>query len=295
MAVRQTYQMNAPSGNGGGVILGEPCDVKGRRLAGGIPWLLDMDITNRVRLGDTVAGGRSGISAPVVPYGGFGLAQRTVASGAQAVTADDCVIHCNGALANTTLNLFSAADNPGAMLYIHKNYDGFSVIVQPAGAQTISGEANNSFTTYRDWMVIQSDGANWQIIKYLPYMTNVLRNFDPALATSVGGLTDIATSANIFFWGRPTMLWLSTSMRNVQGADAFHLASFSIRIDGGAQQTVCDWSADRANNHQGTSGSIIIFPTQGTHTITLSFQRITGAGTSTINNDDFYTLTALQL
>ena len=295
MPVRQTYQMNAPSGNGGGLILGEPTDVKGRRLAGGIPWMLDMDVTNRVRLGDTVAGGRSGIAAPVIPYGGFGLAERGVGAGAQAVTIDDCVIHCNGAGANTTLNLFPATGNPGAFLYIHKNYDGFAIIVEPAGAETISGESNHSFTGYRDWMVIQSDGANWQIIKYPPRFFDLLRRFDPAGSTSTGAIVTIDTSASHFFWGRPVLFWLSVSMRNVQGANAFHLAAFSLQIDAGANTGICDWSNDIANNHQATSGSLILTPTQGNHTISLRFQRIAGAGTSTINNDDFYTLTALQL
>lgn len=295
MPVRQTYQMNAPSGNNGGLILGEPLDVKGRRLAGGIPWMMDLDVTNRVRLGDTVGGGRSGIAAPVIPYGGFGLAERGVGTGAQTVTVDDCVIHCNGAGANTTLNLFSAADNPGAFLYIHKNYDGFAITVEPAGAETISGESNHSFTGFRQWLVIQSDGTNWQIIQYAPFMYDILRNFDPAGATSTGGDTLIATSASFFFWGRPVMFWLSCSMRNVQGANAFHLATFRLQIDAGASTTICDWSNDLANNHQATSGSLILTPTQGNHTISLRFQRITGAGTSTINADDFYTLTALQL
>lgn len=295
MAVRQTYQMNAPAGNGGGLILGEPCDVKGRRLAGGLPWLLDMDVSNRVRLGDTVLGGRSGIAAPVVPYGGFGMAQRGVATGAQTATIDDLVIHCNGAGANTTLTLFTAAAQPDAILYIHKNYSGFAVIVQPTGGETISGEGNHSFAGFRDWMVIQSDGVNWQIIKYPPLMNTILQSFDPGGFTSVGAVQTIATSGNFFFWGRPVMFWLSTSMRNVQGANAFHLATFRIGIDAGAGVPVCDWSNDLANNHQAVSGSVIITPTQGVHTVRIEFQRITGAGTSTINNDDFYTLTSLQL
>jgi len=294
MAVRQTYQMNAPSGNGGGLILGEPLDVKGRRLAGGLPWMMDLDVTNRVRLGDTAAGGRSGIATPVVPYGGLGLAQRNVGNGAQAVTIDDCIVHCNTAGANTTLNLFAAATQPDAILYIHKNYDGFAVIVEPAGAETISGETNNSFTGFREWMVIQSDGANWQIIKYSPLMYTILRNFEPATVTSTGAITTVATSASFFFWGRPVMFFLSTSMRNVQAGDAFHLCAFSLRFDAGATTGICDWSADLSNNHQAVSGSVIMTPAQGLHTVDIRMQRITGAGTSTIDNQDFYTLTALQ-
>lgn len=295
MPVRQTWQLNAPSGNAGGLILGEPADIKGRRLAGGLPWMMDMDVTNRVRLGDTVAGGRSGISAPVVPYGGWGFAQRGVGTGAQAVTVDDVVIHCNGAGANTTLDLFSAAANPGAVLYLHKNYTGFAVTVQPTGGETISGEANHSFTTYRDWMVIQSDGVNWEIIKYIPLMYELIRNFDPGVHTSAGGVTTIITTPSLFYWGRPVLFDLNVSMRNVQGVNAFHLATFRLQFDAGPASGVCDWSGDVANNHQACGGSIILTPAQGLHTVTLTFQRIVGAGTSTINNDDYITLTALQL
>ncbi len=294
MAVRQTYQMNAPSGNGGGLILGEPLDVKGRRLAGGLPWMMDLDVTNRVRLGDTLGGGRSGIATPVVPYGGLGLAQRNVGNGAQAVTIDDCVIHCNTAGANTTLNLFSAVLQPDAILYLHKNYDGFAVIVEPSGAETISGEGNNSFTGFREWMVIQSDGANWNIIQFPPRMFDVIRQFAPPNATNTGAISTLQTSASLFFWGRPVLFSLSASMRNAEGANNFHLASFSLQIDAGGSTVIADWPCNIAENHQCTSGGLILTPTQGLHTISLRWQRITGAGTSTIDTNDFYVVTALQ-
>jgi hypothetical protein len=295
MPVRQSYQMSAPSGNDGGVIMGDPVDYKFFNVGNTVKrWGLDSDFSGRLRLGGSVAG-PGAASLPVVPYGGFGLPRRSVGTGAQTVTIDDCVIRCSGAGANTILNLFSAASFPDSILYIQKDYDGNSVTVEPAGVETISGEPNHSFTSYRQWMVIQSDGANWQIIQYPPQFLELLRSYDPAGATNTGALATIATSPSTFFWGRPTLFHLNISMRNVQGADAFHLVNFSLQIDAGAPISVCDWSNDKANNHQAVGGTVIITPTQGVHTVSIRWQRISGAGTSTINADDFYTLTAIQL
>lgn len=295
MAVRQSYQMSAPSGSDGGVVAGDPVDYKffnvGNTL---LKWGIDSDFTNRLRLGGAVSG-PGAQSLPVVPYGGFGLPGRIVGTGAQTVTIDDCVIHCGGAGANTTLNLPAAASCVDQILYIHKDYDGFSVIVEPNGAETISGESNHSFTGFRQWMVIQSTGLKWNIILFPPQMHDLLRSYDPAGVTNTGALSTVATSASFFFWGRPVLFNLNISMRNVQGANAFHLVAFGLQIDGGATTNVCDWSNDLANNHQAVGGTLILTPTQGVHTVSIRWQRITGAGTSTINADDFYTLTALQL
>lgn len=295
MPVRQSYQFSAPSGSNGGLIMGDPVDTKFFNVGNTIlRWGIDSDFTNRLRLGGAVSG-PGAQSLPVVPYGGFGLPQRTVGTGAQTVTIDDCVINCGGAGANTTLNLPAAATCADQFMYIHKGYDGFAITVEPAGAELISGESNHSFTGFRQWMVIQSTGAGWNIVQFPPQFYDLLRSYDPALATNTGALATLATSASTFFWGRPVLFNLNISMRNVQGANAFHLVAFGLQIDGGATTNVCDWSNDLANNHQAVGGSVILTPTQGNHTISIRWQRITGAGTSTINNDDFYTLTALQL
>src|SRR5690606_10603259 len=164
MAVRQTWQMNAPSGNGGGLILGEPADVKGRRLAGGLPWLLDMDLTNRVRLGDTVAGGRSGISAPVVPYGGFGIVDRTV-SGTVTVTVDDAVLRCDTSAAGVTLNLPAAASMIDQVLEILKLSPLNTISIDPSGAETIGGQATLTVRWALSPVRIRSNGTSWDILE----------------------------------------------------------------------------------------------------------------------------------
>lgn len=295
MPVRQSYQFSAPSGSNGGVIAGDPVDFKFFNVGNSLlRWGIDSDFSSRLRLGGSVSG-PGGQSLPVVPYGGFGVPRRNVGTGAQAITIDDCVIRCTGSGANTTLNLFPAASFPDALLYIYKGYDGFAITVEPDGAELISGESNHSFTGFRQWMVIQSNGTGWDIIQFPPQFFDLLRSYDPGSFTNTGVLSTIATSASFFFWGRPVLFDLNISMRNVQGADAFHLTAFSLQIDAGPSIPVCDWSNDRANNHQAVGGTAIVTPSQGTHTVSIRWQRISGAGTSTINNDDFYTLTALQL
>lgn len=296
MPVRQSYQFSAPSGSNGGLVMGDPVDTKFFNVGNTVlKWGLDSDFTGRLRLGGSVAGPGTQ-SLPVVPYGGFGLPQRSVGNGAQTITIDDCVIQCTGTGANTTLNLPAAATCTDQFMYIQKAYDGFAVTVEPAGAELISGKSNHSYTGFRQWMVIQSTGTGWNIVQFPPQFLDILRSYDPdGPFTNTGALATLVTSASFFFWGRPVLFDLNISMRNVQGANAFHLVAFGLQIDAGPTINVCDWSNDLANNHQAVGGTVIITPTQGLHTVSICWQRISGAGTSTINNDDFYTLTALQL
>lgn len=166
MPVRQSYQFSAPSGSNGGLIMGDPVDTKFFNVGNTIlRWGIDSDFSNRLRLGGSIAG-PGAQSLPVVPYGGFGLPRRTVGTGNQAVTIDDCVINCGGSGANTILDLPPAATCNEQFMYIHKGYNGFAITVEPNGAETISGESNHSFTGFRQWMVIQSNGTGWDIVQF---------------------------------------------------------------------------------------------------------------------------------
>lgn len=295
MAVRQTWQLNAPSGFSGGLILGEPADVKGRRLAGGIPWLMDMNFTNRLQLGDTVAGGRSGISVPVVPYGGFGLVGRTVTAGAVTVTSDDSVIRCDTSGGAITLNLPPAASVVDQFLWILKANAGSVVTVDPSGAELIGGLATLSILYGLSPVIIRSNGTSWDIFEKEEYAYNVITEDNPG-ATNTGLPTTLATSGSLFFSGRPVLFTLDGSMFNVNGGvPEFMQVNFMISIDGGAGTKASQWTADVVNQHNAFGGSIVLTPTRGNHTIGLQWQRVAGAGTATMDFNDFYYLRALGL
>lgn len=296
MPVRQTYQMNAPSGNNGGLILGEPLDVKGRRLAGGLPWIMDLDVTNRVRLGDTVAGGRSGISVPTVPYGGFGLVGRN-ASGVVTVTPDDAVIRLDTTAGAATVNLPAVATMADQFLDIilattGGTSNGFTVV--PNGADLINFQTSLSFGQFESAIRIRSNGSMWEVFKDELRLRALIEEDNPN-ATSAGARTAVSTSAAFYYSGRPVMFLLTTCGFNNNGVDEFMQAEFTIRIDAGAENRICQWDADRRNDHRMTSGFRVLTPGQGSHSVTVSIIRSTGAGTFTLDFNDWVRLYSIEL
>lgn len=296
MPVRQTYQMNAPSGNNGGLILGEPLDVKGRRLAGGLPWIMDLDVTNRVRLGDTVAGGRSGISVPTVPYGGFGLVARN-ASGVVTVTPDDAVIRLDTTGGPATVNLPAVATMADQFLDIILSTtggtaNGFTVV--PAGGDLINFQTSLSFGQFESAIRIRSNGSMWEVFKDELRLRALIEEDNPA-GTSTGALAVVGTSASFYYSGRPVMFLLTTAGFDNAGADEFMQAEFTIRIDAGAENRICQWDADRRNDHRMVSGFRVLTPGQGSHQVFVSIRRTTGAGTFTLDFNDWVRLYSIEL
>lgn len=296
MAVRQTYQMNAPNGNTSGLILGEPLDVKGRRLGGGIPWMMDMDVTNRVRLGDTVAGGRSGISAPVAPYGGFGLVGRNV-SGVVTVTPDDAVLRLDTTGGAATVNLPAVATMTDQFLDIilattGGTTNGFTVV--PNGAELINFQASLSFGQFESAIRIRSNGSMWEVFKDELRLRALVEDDNPA-GTSTGAFTVVGTSASLYYSGRPVLFLLTTCGFDNNGADEFMQAEFTVRIDAGAEDRICQWNTDRRNDQRMTSGFRVLIPSQGAHVVRVSMRRLTGAGTFTLDFNDWVRLYSIEL
>lgn len=296
MPVRQTYQMNAPSGNNGGLILGEPLDVKGRRLAGGLPWIMDLDVTNRVRLGDTVAGGRSGISVPTVPYGGFGLVGRN-ASGVVTVTPDDAVIRLDTTAGAATVNLPAVATMTDQFLDIilattGGTSNGYTVV--PNGAELINFQTSLSFGQFESAIRIRSNGSMWEVFKDELRLRALIEEDNPG-GTSTGAFSVVGTSASLYYSGRPVMFLLTTAGSDINGADEFMQCEFTIRIDAGAEERICQWDTNKANDHRMVSGFRVLTPSQGSHIVRVSMRRLTGAGTFTLDFNDWVRLYSIEL
>lgn len=298
MAIRKTYQFNCFSTlNGDGLLLSQLADIKGRRTNYQLPFMADVSGLNRLLLGDSLAGGRSGVSLQTQIAGGFCVPNRTVVNGNQAVTVDDAVILCDTSLGSTTLDLPSVAAAAAAnqILWIKKISAANSVILDPNGAQLIDGQATLSFSAIDESWCIYSDGTEWRILRRGSIKSELINDINPA-ATNTGVASTIATTAAFFFTGNPVLFALHGSMRNVNGANEFMLVDFTMRFDGaGVNFRLCQWQRDIAGDHSAFSGSRIVTPTRGVHTIDLRWQRLNGAGTATIDGNDFIFFNSLDV
>lgn len=295
MAVRQSYQFNAPSGPNGGLILSDPSDIKFWNLTNALlRWGVDSDATNRLRLGDSLLAGAPHQSMPVVPYGGFGLVQRNV-SGVVAVTADDAVLRIDTSGGNATVNLPAAATMENQFLDLYKLVTANSVIIDPNGAELINGEATYTFTGNRSPVRIRSTGTAWEVHLNEARLNNLIAQVSPSFSTTSGSYVTVATSASIFFSGRPVLFCLAFGARDVNGADEGFGMACAIRFDAGADTDFCDWMTDKANDHRVSGAQGILTPTAGFHTVDFRVRRLYGAGTFTMDVNDFLRLTSVEL
>jgi hypothetical protein len=117
--------------------------------------------------------GSGDISAPglITAYGGIdttGLSTSAVAkTGAYTLTGTDSTIlaNANSAAFSVTLPSAAAAGIAG-QIYTVKKIDASANVVTVAtqSSQTIDGKPNATLTTQYNFVMVQSDGANWQII-----------------------------------------------------------------------------------------------------------------------------------
>ena len=299
MPVRQSYQMNAPSGSNGGLIAGDPLDFKfwnvGNTL---LRWGIDSDFTNRLRLGGSAAG-PGAQSLPVVPYGGSGLVERYL-SGVINVTRDDAVIRCDTGSGNVTVQLPAANTMTDLVINISKMNAPNVVTVLPTGAEFINGFSQFRLLGLRDAVFLRSNGSGWDLLSQVGRINNLLNNYNFAFNTVAGAPVTVLTSASVYFSGRPVLFLLSASMSDLNGFDEFMIAPQYIQFDGaGTNYLVADWSTNKANDHRHVSGSFLYVPGtsgfNGNHTVSWRTNRGAGAGVLTIDNNDFVSLVSIEL
>lgn len=304
MAVRRTWSFNTNQTNlGDGLILSQLADLKGRKTDYvSIPFALDLGGSNRLQLGDTVAGGRSGISLQTQVMGGWGYGDPKVLTSADSpytVTDDDAVILCNTGGGNITVNLPAGSNYPGRKLYFKKTAEANLLTLDGNGAELIDNETTLVIGTdggdFDRAVQIVSNGSGWEIVTNVTRMRNLLSNFAPAATTTSGSNATIATSASFVFSGRDVLFFLHGNMRNNNGANEYMQVAFALRFDTGTSTDICEWNSNLADNHQAFSGSLILNPTAGSHTVDLRWRRISGAGTATFDGNDFYVLNMIEL
>lgn len=300
MPVRQSYQFSAPSGSNGGLIMGDPVDTKFFNVGNTIlRWGIDSDFTNRLRLGGAVSG-PGAQSLPVVPYGGFGLVEVFSAGPTINVTPDNAVVRCNTGLNNVTVQLPAANTMTDLVLNVSKTNAPNLVTILPNGAELINGFTSYVLSGLREAVFLRSNGSGWDMLTQVGKINNLLNNYNFSFSTTSGSPTTILTSASTFFTGRPVLFLLSASMSDINGFDEFMIAPQYIQFDGaGTNFLVADWSTNKANDHRHVSGSFLFVPPTsgfiGSHTVSWRTNRGAGAGTLTIDTNDFVSLVSIEL
>lgn len=166
MAVRNTNQFVAPSGNDGGLILLPESDLKCFGSGSNLQWAIDSNgASGRQFLwaGDTNTGfprSRSGVSLPFVPAGSLGGFNRVPTVGAFTVTVDDFFLMCDTSGGDVTLNLPPVAGATNMILFI-KNLGVNKVIIDPNASELIDGDSQKVLDRQYDWAIIYSNGFQW--------------------------------------------------------------------------------------------------------------------------------------
>lgn len=248
-------------------------------------------------LGDQLAGGvrsRGGISMPVFPAGGWGAYARNVA-GVVAVTLDDHMIAADSSGDNVTINLPTAASCKNQIFYITKNVDSNLVTIQAAGAELIDGYTSYILYHINDRAMIYSDGTNWLNLWHRPTCNDLSTSFSPAYTnTGAGGVITI-TTINRNYSGYPCLIFWNGTARNVNGADEFMQVNMQYRIDGGTNNLFTQWNTTRQGTRIPFFGVKQIRPLLGAHTIDIRANVQVGAGTFTIDTDDYFNLSCIDL
>jgi hypothetical protein len=126
---------------------------------------------------------------------------------------------------------------------------------------------------------------------------DVIRNINPSVHTTTSSsYATIETSAAITFSGRPCIFQLSIAGRdNNSGVNEFFNMQFAIRVDAGADNTIAFIEGNLDGDHRVGSGYVIVTPSAGSHTIDLRWKRVAGAGTMTVDSNDYYLLSVIDL
>lgn len=302
MAVRNTNQIVAPSGNDGGIVLKNPSDIKTWNGANSLlPWAVDCTPTSGrdlLWLGDTATGfprSRSGVSLPVAPCGSFCGFHRPVAAGTTTLTVDDFIVFGNTTAGNIILNLPAVAQAANQILFIKKsdNDSTNKITIDADGAELIDGELTLELNMNYSWTILFCSGVSWKTFKPFVNAKDIIFENDPACSID-GTETTILTSASIWFSGRPVIFFLDcTFYDNYTGNENFG-AVFKIGFDSGSTDIIAERMVNENGDHVAASGSKILTPSRGNHTVRLRGYRWTGLGLLTMSSDDIVILKAIE-
>lgn len=226
--------------------------------------------------------------------GGLSIVSRILTTGTYTVDPLDRFLYLDTSGGNITLNFPKASLWTNQIITLYKISGSNIVTIDPFESETVNGALTNTFDSNNRFIQLISNGSNLFHIDTAPRFQTLIDDVNPS-ASVAGSVVTVASSASIFFDGRKTIFFLSTTAFNSNGVDEFMLADYFIQIDSGSNERICQWSSSVANEHLCYSGSLINNPAVGFHTINFRAQRFVGAGTLTWNANDFIRLTCLSI
>lgn len=105
------------------------------------------------------------------------------------VTSTDYTIDVDGSAGFVTITLPTAVGNAGRIYVVRKSdatSDGSEVVIDGAGAELINGAATHTLYRRYQSVVIQSNGADWNIVQsYVPYQYGMITAGTPTPHTAI--------------------------------------------------------------------------------------------------------------
>lgn len=181
---------------------------------------------------------------PIAPPNYWPL--RSTSSTSVTVTAGDGTIVCTNTN-NATVAIPSAANLPNQIIVVKKGANNTATVtLDPDGSETIDGATSYVLYVVNDYVVIQSDGSNWQVVGgYLaPHRVSMYRDTAISVPNSatfmavpmtkvdfdVGGLADTAVNGGIVV--RRTGQYRPNGRFRLVESTVIDVAQCQIRVNG---------------------------------------------------------------
>lgn len=302
MGIRRSYQFNCPgSTRNDGLNLSHACDIHGKSNTGATPFMLDCSANNRCELGD-YSGYKtsSNYSFPVRIVGGLEGRHRTINTNDN-ITADDFNILADATGGNITLTLPLISTVPGKLLFIRTITTNTNsvFITRNAAPDTVDGMTTDELLTAGSFYLFADSTNNiWRTVSRNT-KGNFMRNtsISPSITTTSASFADIVLSTSLYWTGRPVLFLLWATNSDVNGSNEFHKIEYTARWDSGGSDYLLGYTVSNiANEHHTCAGlRYLVPPSPGLHTIALRWRRQSGAGTMTMDANDGYDFTWIEL
>lgn len=302
MGIRRTYQFNTEgAGRKDGVYFNDPCDLHFRQngLYDAAPYGIDADSTTFLSIGDRPGYKPNSASFPVDFIGGIKKRFRIV-TGTVAPNIDDYAILCNTTGGGVTINLPAISTVVRNVYFISNigNLGGTNLVtINRSGSDTIQGATAFYLSAGTGVYLIADNTSNaWQIISARPRLQEIYKNLaGPIATTTSASYVTLVTSGSIFFRGVPTLFIMSTSCRDVAGADEWWKIDYALRFDSGSDKGIGGLTNNHREQHEHTTVSALLVPPVGSHTVSVRWKRYTGGGTITMDINDQLILHAIEM
>lgn len=182
---------------------------------------------------------------PIAPPNYWPL--RSTSSTSVTVTAGDGTIVCTNTN-NATVAIPSAANLPNRIIVVKKGANNTATVtLDPDGSETIDGATSYVLYVVNDYVVIQSDGSNWQVVGgYLaPHRCSIYEGNGTLIPNNtftripfnganfdIGGIGDIVTDGRVEI--RRSGYYLIFGTFQIVTTNPLDVAQFQVWVNGSA-------------------------------------------------------------